>query len=159
MNLFEIKNELQNLENVKFFLPNGTMVPEHFHVTEVSLISKHFIDCGGKIRDEKTINFQLWNANDLDHRLKPEKLLSIINLSETKLSIPNLEIEVEYQNDTIGKYGLDFDGKNFQLTLKQTACLASDHCGISPEKMKVALADISIEKANSSSCTPGGGCC
>jgi hypothetical protein len=95
MNLAQIKEHLKNTSNINFILPNGSMVPQHFHVTEVGLISKHFIDCGGTIRDEKVINFQLWSANDIDHRLKTEKLLNIIHLSETKLGIPNLEIEVE----------------------------------------------------------------
>lgn len=158
MNLAQIKEHLINAEQVNFILPNGTIVPEHFHVTEVGLISKHFIDCGGTIRDEKVVNFQLWNANDTEHRLKPEKLLKIIHLSEVKLGIPNLEIEVEYQNDTIGKYGLDFDGVNFLLTQKQTACLASDSCGIPAEKMKVSLAEITSSDAKAC-CTPGGGCC
>jgi hypothetical protein len=158
MNLSQIKEHLKNTTSVNFILPNGTIVPEHFHVTEVGLISKHFIDCGGTIRDEKVINFQLWNANDTDHRLKPEKLLNIINLSETKLGIPNLEIEVEYQSDTIGKYGLEFDGINFFLIQKNTACLASDSCGIPADKLKVALSDVGAKSA-STCCTPGGGCC
>jgi hypothetical protein len=76
-------------------LENGTFVTEHFHVTEVGIVTKQFIDCGGTIRNEKTVNFQLWNANDFDHRLKPAKLLSIIELSEKKLSIEDAEIEVE----------------------------------------------------------------
>ena len=158
MNLAQIKEHLKNTSNINFILPNGSVVPEHFHVTEVGLISKHFIDCGGAIRAEKVINFQLWNANDTEHRLKPEKLLNIIHLSESKLGIPNLEIEVEYQNETIGKYGLDFDGINFLLTQKQTACLASDSCGIPTEKLKVPRSEI-IAADFKTSCTPGGGCC
>ena len=35
MKLSEIKNKLCTLENVAFILPNGTYVPEHFHVSEV----------------------------------------------------------------------------------------------------------------------------
>jgi hypothetical protein len=48
MKLSEIK-KLDTLENVTFQLPDGTTVPEHFHVTEVGLITKNFIDCGGKL--------------------------------------------------------------------------------------------------------------
>ena len=158
MKLSEIKNHLAQLEQIAFELPDGTLVPSHFHVTEVGEITKHFIDCGGTVRHEKVANFQLWNANDTDHRLKPEKLLNIIHLSESKLGIPNLEIEVEYQNETIGKYGLDFDGVNFLLTQKQTACLASDSCGIPTEKLKVALSEIGTANSKAT-CTPGGGCC
>ena len=74
MKLSEIKKELQLLETIAFKLPNGDLVPSHFHVTEVGKITKHFIDCGGVIRKEEKVNFQLWEANDYDHRLHPEKL-------------------------------------------------------------------------------------
>ncbi|MBU3661706.1 MAG: hypothetical protein FGM41_00705 [Bacteroidetes bacterium] len=155
MKLSELKNTLSNASAVNFELENGTLVPEHFHVTEVGVVSKHFIDCGGTIRNEKVANFQLWNANDYDHRLKATKLLNIIKLSEEKLGMEDLEIEVEYQADTIGKYGLSFNGYNFVLVAKQTACLASDSCGIPPEKIKVKMADLVAQNT----CTPGGGCC
>ena len=136
MTLEQIKEILPTLENVEFQLENGTFVPEHFHVTEVGVIHKNFIDCGGTIRNEKVVNFQLWNANDYEHRLKPGKLLNIIRLSEEKLGIENSEIEVEYQSETIGKYDLDFDGKHFILKNKTTACLAQDSCGIPATKKK-----------------------
>ena len=136
MTLEQIKEILPTLENVEFQLENGNFVPEHFHVTEVGVIHKNFIDCGGTIRNEKVVNFQLWNANDYEHRLKPGKLLNIIRLSEEKLGIENSEIEVEYQSETIGKYDLDFDGKHFILKNKSTACLAQDSCGIPATKKK-----------------------
>ena len=156
MKLSEIKRELCTLENVAFVLPNGNYVPEHFHVTEVGLVTKNFIDCGGKVRKETVVNFQLWDANDFDHRLKPNKLLSIIALSEKILGIEDYEIEVEYQADTIGKYDLGFNGHEFLLFNKQTACLAEDQCGIPSSKPKVKLS----EMANKATiCTPRGSCC
>lgn len=155
MKLTEIKIILKSLENIGFKLPNGTLVPNHFHVTEIGKISKHFIDCGGTERKEDIVNFQLWNTNDYDHRLHPEKLLDIIELSEKALQIEDSEIEVEYQGETIQKFGLDFDGKNFVLTSKQTDCLAKDKCGITIEKPKVKLADVGKEPC----CSPGGNCC
>lgn len=157
MKLSDIKKHLSTAKSVTFQLPNGTTVPEHFHVTEVGQITKHFIDCGGTVRNEKTVNFQLWEANDFDHRLAPQKLLSIIELSENKLGIEDAEIEVEYQSDTIGKYGLEFDGEQFLLTSKQTNCLADDKCGIPQEKLKVKLSDLQNQKQ--SCCTPGTKCC
>jgi hypothetical protein len=152
MKLSEIKTHLSAAQTVNFQLENGTFVPEHFHVTEVGVISKHFIDCGGTERKEKVANFQLWDANDFDHRLKPEKLLKIIALSEKVLGMEDLEIEVEYQTGTIGKYDLGFDGKNFNLLSKKTACLAKENCG--NEKQKVQLAEL-----ETSCCTPNGNCC
>jgi len=155
MNLSQIKNHLSILSEVNFLLPNGKRVPAHFHVTEIGLINKHFIDCEGTIRHQKVVNFQLWNANDLEHRLKPQKLLNIISLSERKLGIENLEIEVEYQTDTIGKYGLEFNGADFLLTTLQTDCLAKENCGISNEN-KI---EILTQNESAACCTPGGGCC
>ena len=155
MKLSEIKNILPKLENVEFQLENGTFVPEHFHVTEVGQIDKKFIDCGGTLRNESVISLQLWSANDYNHRLHPEKLIHIIELSEAKLGLENLDIEVEYQGESIQKYGLQFDGTHFLLTTKQTDCLAKDNCGIPVKKPKLKLADLSNEPC----CSPDGNCC
>ncbi len=156
MKLSEIKKHLKSLDKIGFQLPNGELVASHFHVTEVGKITKDFIDCGGKVRKETVINFQLWEENDYDHRLHPEKLINIIELSEKKFQFDDLEIEVEYQGkETIGKYGLDFDGTNFLLTSKLTACLAEDACGIPPKKTKLVFSNI----ASGNACKPGSGCC
>lgn len=124
MKLSQIKQALKGLHTIGFQLPNGEFVPSHFHVTEVGKINKHFVDCGGTLRNEEVVNFQLWDADDYDHRLHPEKLIHIIELSEKVLELGDLEIEVEYQGETIGKFGIDFDGKHFLLTTRQTDCLA-----------------------------------
>jgi len=108
MKLSEIKSHLSAAQAVNFLLPDGNFVPAHFHVTELGLVTKIFIDCGGTLRNEKVVNFQLWSARDFEHRLDPKKLLNIISLSENNLGLGDLEIEVEYQSDTIGKYSLDF---------------------------------------------------
>lgn len=157
MKLSEIKKHLSTATSVNFQLPNGTFVPENFHVTEVGVITKNFIDCGGTVRNEIVANFQLWNANDTDHRLKPQKLMNIIVLSEKVLGMEDLEIEVEYQSDTIGKYNLDFSEGNFLLTAKQTDCLAKDNCGVPEQKQKLQLSEVGI--SNKIGCSPNGGCC
>jgi hypothetical protein len=157
MKLSEIKKNLSTLNEVSFVQPNGELVPVHFHITEVGLTTKHFIDCGGTVRDEKVANFQLWEANDFDHRLAPQKLLGIIELSEKVLNMPDLEVEVEYQTNTIGRYGLDFKDQKFILLSKKTDCLAKDNCGVPESKQKIQLAELGIE--NESCCTPGKGCC
>lgn len=155
MKLSEIKTALSHLETIAFQLPNGELVANHFHVTEVGKVTKNFIDCGGTIRKEEVANFQLWEANDYDHRLHPEKLVKIIQLSEKVLEIGDLDIEVEYQGQTIEKFNLDFDGKNFLLTSTHTDCLAKDSCGIPDEKPKVRLSDLN----KVASCAPSSGCC
>lgn len=157
MKLSELKTILPTLDNVAFQLENGTFIPEHFHITEVGFVTKNFIDCGGTIREEKTVNLQLWYANDFEHRLKPSKLLDIIKLSEEKLIIIDAEIEVEYQTETVGKFGLAFDGKIFILQNKMTNCLASDRCGIPQEKQKIKLSE--LQTVETSCCSPNSGCC
>ncbi|ESU24711.1 hypothetical protein FEDK69T_02630 [Flavobacterium enshiense DK69] len=156
MRLSEIKEVLKTVETVNFQLPDGSFVPEHFHVTEIGEITKNFIDCGGTVRKETVVNFQLWDANDYDHRLKPQKLSHIIELSEKILNIDDNEIEVEYQSETIGKYDLDFNGTNFVMVAKKTACLAKDNCGIPGEKRKVSLKELQTQTA---CCTPNSACC
>ncbi len=155
MKLSQIKTYLNDLKQLRFVLPNGSLVPAHFHVTEVGKITKHFIDCGGVLRKEEVINFQLWNADDIDHRLAPKKLKEIIALSEKHLALKDLDIEVEYQETTIGKYGLDFDGNYFVLTQKFTDCLAKDQCGVPEKKSRIQLSTLK----NSTNCSPGSGCC
>lgn len=150
MLLSAIKALLPQLSTVAFRLENGDTVPEHFHVTEVGLIEKRFIDCGGTLRTEKVVNFQLWDADDYEHRLKPGKLLHIITLSETQLGISDdLPVEVEYQQATVGRYDLACEGDHFVLRNKATACLARDRCG-----MPAPTAG-----TGPNSCTPGSSCC
>ncbi len=156
MKLSEFKKNLTSLEKVIFRLPNGEFIPAHFHITEVGSIVKNFIDCGGIVRSESFVGFQLWKTDDdLEHRLSPQKLLSIIELSEDKLNIMDHEIEVEYQSETIGKYGVGFNGFEFVLENKFTDCLAQDNCGIPVVKKKVSLVDLQ----NDSCCDPQSGCC
>jgi hypothetical protein len=158
MTLKETKAALTQMEQIAFQLPNGDFVPEHFHVTEVGSVTKHFIDCGGTLRTEHYTSFQLWEANDFDHRLAPQKLKGIIELSEKLLSLDDLlPVMVEYQGDTIGLYDLSVESGYFRLVNKKTACLAEDQCGIPASKPKIRLKDVSI--GTDSSCTPGGGCC
>ena len=59
MTLSELKTKLNGIQEINFELPNGSFVPKHFHVTEIGQINKHFIDCGGTVRQEKVVNFQL----------------------------------------------------------------------------------------------------
>jgi hypothetical protein len=154
MKINEVKQALNNLEQLQFILPDGSFVPAHFHVTEIGAITRHFIDCGGVERIEKKINFQLWEDVDYDHRLAPVKLLKIIELAEEKLGLGNFEVEVEYQRETIGKFGIEFDGGHFVLTNTKTDCLAKDNCGIPAQKPRIKMSELS-----GNSCALGSGCC
>lgn len=155
MTIQELKSKLDTQEGVSFLLPDGTSVPSHFHITEVGKVTKDFIDCGGTVRQTSVANLQLWKSVDIDHRLSAEKLLGIINLSQSKLKIADhLNIEVEYQGETIGKYGLADANDTLQLTTLHTDCLAPSSCG-TPDLQIVDT----IAEAASQCCAPGGGCC
>jgi hypothetical protein len=105
MKLSEVKQILPTLENVEFQLENGTFVPKHFHVTEVGMINKNFIDCGGVIRSEKVVNFQLWNADDFEHRLSLTNYSTLSNSLrinwESRILILKLSIKVILLENTI----------------------------------------------------------
>ena len=157
MKLSELKQTLDHVSQVNFVLPNGTMVPAHFHLTEMGLITRHFVDCGGIVRADKITNMQLWVADDIDHRLEPGKFKNIISMYEHLFGNEDLEIEVEYQTETVGKYKLAFAGDAFQLLATQTDCLAKETCGVPDVKKKIKL--VELQASEGSCCTPGGGCC
>lgn len=150
MRLSEFRHHLDNLNELTFTLPDGTEVPPHFHITEAGLLTKHFIDCGKTIHLKKTAVFQLWTADDTDHRLKPSVAGSIIDKSYKVFAGEDPEVEIEYQMDTIGKFGLEFEAGRFFLTPTHTDCLAKERCEVVP------VIDIAEEAGY---CTPGGGCC
>jgi hypothetical protein len=153
MNLNTFFEHLDQVDELTFVLPNGTHVPPHFHLTEVGLVSKKYVDCGGTQREEQVISFQLWSADDYDHRLAPCRAYGIVERAQEALGFDNLEVEVEYQSDTIGRYGLDFEQGRFLLTTKQTDCLAKDKCGI-PEPVNNP-----VTTSSASCCSPSSGCC
>ena len=147
MKLSEFKSTLNEVTHIKLMLPNGTLVPAHFHVTELALISKNFIDCGGVARVERKITFQLWVANDIDHRLSSLKWLGIIKKGELDYGLTDEPVEIEFQGQTIERYGILFSESVFNLTPLFTECLAPDHCGIPSAELPKP------------SCTPNSGCC
>jgi len=157
MKLSELKDHLSHLEHLTFRLPTGELVPAHAHVSEISLLQKHSIDCGRNVRVEQAASFQLWVADDVDHRLDPSKFTGIIEHSERVLQLPDAELEVEYQGDTIGKYHLEAGDGYLQLVTTHTSCRASESCGVTPKKKKIRLSDVTSTPL--ADFVPGGGCC
>lgn len=158
MKLSQFISTIDSINDIAFQLPNGTFVPPHFHITEMGLLTKNFIDCGNVVREEKVITFQVWFAGDIEHRLNSEKVHKIINASKKLFENADLELEVEYQDaQTIGKFGLDFQNGIFQLISKQTTCLANDHCGIPADKMQPVVGEWKSKEM--SCCSPDSGCC
>ncbi len=158
MKVSEFKNSLALVDVFSIQLPNGTLVPPHFHITEMGLLTKNYIDCGNTLREEKQVTFQVWFAGDEDHRLEPTKVFKIIEAAKPLIGESDLEIEVEYQDaQTIGKYGIEFHNNRFVLTPKETTCLAQDHCGIPADKMKTKIGE--WKPKETACCTPNSSCC
>ena len=132
----QLKKILPTLDQLRFKLENGESIPDHFHITEFGLITKHFVDCGSTIREESKVTFQIWVAEDYQHRIHPNMLLKIMEKYEKKLNLNDLDIEIEYQDSTIGKYMLDFDGSHFILKNTSTGCLALEACGFPDATVK-----------------------
>ena len=153
MLLSAFKQTLSELDKLKFQLPNGQLVPSYFHITEVGNVTRNYIDCGGVLRQENKLNLQLWVSSDTEHRLKPDNILNILQLAENQLGFLDLELEVEYQQTTVGRYKLALNGEVFELVNTQTACLAPNQCGIPQEKPRVRLT------ASGLSCNTDSDCC
>lgn len=153
MKLSEFRQYLNSQDGLGFSLPDGSHVPAHFHVTEIGMATKQFIDCGGTNRKEHHAVMQLWSSIDLHHRLKAETLAGIIDKAEVLFNGLDPEVEIEYQQETIGRFGLAVEEGSLYLKSLQTDCLAQDQCGITG-KVQKALSSLSPD-----ACTPGSGCC
>jgi hypothetical protein len=116
-------------------LPDGDLVPAHFHVTEVGRVCKDFIDCGGTARSSKACVLQVWVADDTGHRLDARKLARIVQLAAPLLDGADLPVEVEYDPGYVTQLPVTAAevtpaGLLFHLGGKHTACLAPDRCGV-----------------------------
>jgi hypothetical protein len=120
--------------SLRFILPSGERIPDHFHITEVGRVEKDFIDCGGTRRKSISCLLQAWTANDIDHRLLAGNLASILKIAAPILGSTVLPVEVEYGPGVAVQYQLaeiQVGERVLHLVLvgKQTDCLAKDRCG------------------------------
>ncbi len=123
------------MSSLQMMLPDGTIVPKHFHVTEVGRVQKDFIDCGGTLRSTTTCVLQVWVSHDTEHRLDTTRLAKIISLADPVLRSTDLPVEFEYESGVLSQYPLVAieavkSGLHLQLGAKHTACLAEDRCRV-----------------------------
>lgn len=133
MRIWALKEYLHTVEYPQFVLPDSQPIPPHYHITEIGLVTKQYIDCGGKARNEQRIVLQIWIADDIDHRLLSYKLLDIVTQFQSNVSSIDGLIEIEYQWDTIWKYWIEIykeDESKLMLIPTHTDCLAKESCGI-----------------------------
>lgn len=118
---------------LRFILPDGSLVPAHYHITEVGRVDKTFLDCGATFRKTSNLCLQAWVADDLDHRLTAGKLLAILQRAECLFANEDLDIELEYESTFISQFpvhsiAVECDVIVVTLGLKHTDCLAKDIC-------------------------------
>jgi hypothetical protein len=139
MNLKDLKTCLHSRPelNLALALPDGRLVPAHFHVTEVGHVAKKFVDCGGTFHASEACVLQthIGSTRDDGHRLTAGKLAKILDLAQPILPLTDLPVELEYEDGVISQFpvqgaGLDGDTLTLQLGRKHTDCLAKAHCGI-----------------------------
>jgi len=135
MNISQFRDQLSAHSDkpILLILPDGGLVPSHFHVTEVGHVKKNFIDCGGTRRSVETCLLQTWVANDTEHRLDAGKLEQIFTLAGDILPSQDLPVEVEYEDDLTAQFPVIaheiVDGAlAFHLGWKHTDCLAKEKC-------------------------------
>jgi hypothetical protein len=135
MKLTEFKAILkQNPEaHVRFRLPTNEFVAAHAHVTEAARIDKHFVDCGGTVRQETYCRLQTWVAGDVDHRLQAGKLDRILEKAAPLLKGDGMEVDIEHELEFIGQFPVEAADVTageviFRLGVRHTACLAQDVC-------------------------------
>ena len=143
MTLQEFKRSLENRSELSFIIENGIKIPAYFHITEMGMKTKLFMDCGGVMRKDSKITFQLWTSDDYDHRLSSYKLSGIIKKAESliKEELDNLEIEMEYQDYTIGIYSVNLVDDKYILEPTLTDCLAKEACGIDQPKQEIETSE------------------
>jgi hypothetical protein len=114
-----------------FVLPDGDSIPPHAHVTEVGLVVKNFIDCGGVTGKSESVVLQTHVGEDMDHRLSSGTFAKILKLGERVLPHDQLEVEVEYDCCVVAQYPiaegrLAGDHLDVVLGKRHTQCLAQE---------------------------------
>lgn len=122
---------------MRFVFADGDTIPLHAHVTEVGRVDKHFIDCGGTVRQTSHCSLQVWvAANDEEHRFAPGKLAKVMGMAAPVLRGDDLDVEIEFEDcGGISQYPVleaeAADGTlTFHLGAKHTDCLAKEACGL-----------------------------
>ena len=133
---FKIQLGAHPAARIIFSLPDGGIVPRHFHVTEVGRVQKQFVDCGGKFRASESCVLQTWTGTNIDdgHRLTAGKLNHILGLAQPILPSDDLPVEIEYEDGVVSQFPIEaIAGGPTELTihlgLKHTDSLAREKCG------------------------------
>lgn len=138
MKVDELKSLLKEIPQAqpRFILPDGELIPAHYHITEVGHVTKRFIDCGGTLHETAHICLlQTHVADDVEHRLDAGTFANILDLGKQVLPHEDIDVEVEYEDCGVSQYPIESaeltgDFLELRLREKHTDCLAKEKCGI-----------------------------
>jgi uncharacterized protein DUF6428 len=133
MTLYDLQNALEaNPKRFpRFVLPDGDYIGAHAHVTEVGLVVRNFIDCGGLVGKEEKIVLQTHVGNDTDHQLRSDRFAKILQLGSRVIPRADLDVDVEYDCCVVAQYPIAEarpDGQHLNLILRRgrTQCRARE---------------------------------
>lgn len=165
MNFSELRKLLADHPRRAFrlLLPDGGAVPVSFHITEVGKVHKHFMDCGGTVREITTCQLQVWVGEDVDHRIETGKMAGILEKGKALLPDEQVPVEIEYEERVISQYRIEGhevtdDSIILRLVHKHTECLAPELCGLPATGLAKEFRLPSIDGKSAPCCGPGG-CC
>jgi hypothetical protein len=133
MTLLALQNALKANPNrfPRFVLPDGDYIPAHAHVTEVGHVIRNYIDCGGLTGTEEKIVLQTHVGHDTDHRLRSDRLATILRLGNRVIPSADLNVDVEYDCCVVAQYPVfetRTDGQCLNVILRRgrTQCRARE---------------------------------
>ena len=137
----------------------GKWIGANYHITEVKHLKIDSVDCGSSTDAWNETIIQVWESpSEVDKKefMSVYKALGILKkVGKMKAYDLKAEVKIEYGNDHfhtaqlfISDYSIAQAQLQIHLAVEKTDCKAKDACGI-PE----------IAMEESTSCTPGGGCC
>ena len=133
MTLHDLQNALEaNPKRLpRFVLPDGDYIPSHAHITEVGLVVRSFVDCGGLTGKEEKVVLQTHVGNDTGHRLRSDRFAKILELGNRVIPNADLDVDVEYDCCVVAQYPIAEarpDGEHLNLILRRgrTQCRAQE---------------------------------
>jgi hypothetical protein len=88
-------------------------------------------------------------GDDYEHRLSARKLLGILTKAASLLETEDIEVDVEHELQFVSQFPLESIGRGeseilLKLTVRHTACLAQDKCGMQPRMQSILFKPLPI---------------
>lgn len=85
--------------SLRIMLPNGELIPEHFHISEIGKVDKTFVDVSNTQREVHICVLKVWVGHDVEYRLIKSKLNALLSRARS-IYADNSPMAIEYGNET-----------------------------------------------------------